>query len=252
MREWTVAIDGAISRAELDAISRRLWAAVAAGHVGEAEADLIAARLHARQMRGRAPEPARHAQHAGVAPRPRRGRVRSPDRQRSLERRRRLAASGGLPPALAARFTTGQLAVLRIVADEVRARGTCDRCLDEIAARAGVSRATAKSTIRDARQIGLVTVQERRRPGAKSLPNVLRIISPEWTTWLRIGPRATGGKMRSPTDTKDLESHCSRHDLGFEPHAKACEQTIFYRRVDPQLAGRSARPGGHHSKPAAP
>ena len=30
-----------------------------------------------------------------------------------------------MPPALASRFTTGQLAVLRIVADEVAAKGAC-------------------------------------------------------------------------------------------------------------------------------
>ena len=42
---------------------------------------------------------------------------RSPDRQASIERRRRLAASGPLPPAMAARFTVSELAVLRIVAN---------------------------------------------------------------------------------------------------------------------------------------
>jgi hypothetical protein len=33
-------------------------------------------------------------------------RSRSPDKQASIERRRRLAASGPMPPALAAKFTT--------------------------------------------------------------------------------------------------------------------------------------------------
>ena len=39
---------------------------------------------------------------------------RSPDRQRSIERRRRTS-----------HFTTGELAVLRIVGDEVKAHGVC-------------------------------------------------------------------------------------------------------------------------------
>jgi len=43
---------------------------------------------------------------------------RSPDRQASIERRRRLVASGPLPPPLAARFTWGEQAVMRIVGDE--------------------------------------------------------------------------------------------------------------------------------------
>ena len=44
--------------------------------------------------------------------------VTSPDKAMSRDRRRLLACSGPMPPALASRFTTGQLAVLRIVADE--------------------------------------------------------------------------------------------------------------------------------------
>jgi len=48
-----------------------------------------------------------------------------------------------MPPALAAKFTQGELAVLRIVADEVRRTGSCVRTVAEIAARAGVCRANA-------------------------------------------------------------------------------------------------------------
>jgi len=36
-----------------------------------------------------------------------------------------LAASGPLPPQLASHFTTGELTVLRIVGDEVKAHGVC-------------------------------------------------------------------------------------------------------------------------------
>ena len=44
-----------------------------------------------------------------------------------LDRLHRLAYSGPLPPALAAGFTVAELAVLRIITDEVRDRGTPDR-----------------------------------------------------------------------------------------------------------------------------
>jgi hypothetical protein len=44
-----------------------------------------------------------------------------------------------------------------------------------------------------ARRLGLITVEERRRPGQRSLTNIVRIISKEWLTWLRKGPRASGG-----------------------------------------------------------
>src|SRR6185295_10041639 len=72
----------------------------------------------------------------------------SPDCARSRERRRTLAASGPMPPQLACKFTTGELAVLAIVAGEVREHGLCDRSYDEIAARAGTCRPLARRAIR--------------------------------------------------------------------------------------------------------
>jgi hypothetical protein len=116
----------------------------------------------------------------------------------SLERRRRLAASGPMPPTLAARFTQGELAALRIVGDEVLARGFCDLHIDAIAARAGVCRTTTQNALRMARQLGMITVQERRRRGQKSLTNIVRIISAEWQSWLR---RRTGFKYSSTATT---------------------------------------------------
>ena len=70
---------------------------------------------------------------------------------------RHLAACGPLPPKLAALFTTGQLAVLKIVRDEVRTQGSCRLPLGAIAARAGVCVTTARDTIRFAADEGLLT-----------------------------------------------------------------------------------------------
>ena len=86
-----------------------------------------------------------------------------------------------MPPGLACRFTVGELAVLRIVGDEVRQHGRCDRCVDEIAARAGVCRRMVQNALREAARLGLVTVEERRREGRRNLPNVVRIASREWS-----------------------------------------------------------------------
>jgi hypothetical protein len=82
-----------------------------------------------------------------------------------------------MPPSLACRFTVGELAVLRIVGDEVRQHGHCDRTIGEISARAGVSRTLAKNAIRAAACMGLVTVQERRRQGQVNLPNIVRVVA---------------------------------------------------------------------------
>jgi hypothetical protein len=69
------------------------------------------------------------------------------------------------------------MAVLKIVADEVRQHGCCSTYIDAIAARAGVCRTTAQNPIREARALGLITVEERRRRGQPSLTNIVRIIS---------------------------------------------------------------------------
>src|SRR5215203_287900 len=95
-----------------------------------------------------------------------------PLRALAIARRRHLAASGPMPPALAARFTVSELAVLKIVSDEIRQHGTCFCTVAEIAARAGTSRTKVQDAIRQAARLGLLTVQERRREGQKNPPNV--------------------------------------------------------------------------------
>jgi hypothetical protein len=102
----------------------------------------------------------------------------------------------------------GELAALRIVSDEVREKGCCDRTLGEIAARAGIGRTTAQNAMRLAAAMGLLTVQERRRQGQKNLPNVVRIVSREWQLWIKRGgqrnappaSKSIGFKKTDPTD----------------------------------------------------
>src|SRR3954471_18818104 len=95
-------------RAELPAVSALLWRAYAAGSLSEAEA---AALSEAIELKRALPPPQKPAQRRPGS------RPRSPA---SLERRRRWAAAGALPPQLAARFTTAENAVLSVVAAEVR------------------------------------------------------------------------------------------------------------------------------------
>jgi hypothetical protein len=143
-----------------------------------------------------------------------------------------------MPPALACKFTVGELAVLRIVGDEVRQHGHCDRCVDEIAARAGVCRSMVKNAIREAARLGLLTVQERRREGRRNLPNVVRIVAKEWTTWLARGGRSTrsaaepliGVKKITPTDSQDKRK------------PSRISETVFAAR------GQQAGSAPHHRK----
>ena len=155
------------------------------------------------------------------APRgPARRRQRSPDKQASIERRRRLVASGPLPPPLAGRFTWGEIAVMRIVGDECRAHGCCFLHIDAIAARAGVHRTTVQNALREAQGRGevpgspLITVQERRRKGQRSLTNIIRIVAREWSDWLRKGPRrpAMGVGSNCTTDKKSSTTDTSKKE----------------------------------------
>ena len=109
---------------------------------------------------------------------------RSPDREASQERRKMLCSMRPLPSMLARRFTIGQQAVLKIVADEVRRKHMCILYLSEIAARAGVCLTLARDTIREASLMGLVTIQERKQYKKPNLSNIVRIISAEWKEWL--------------------------------------------------------------------
>jgi hypothetical protein len=142
-----------------------------------------------------------------------------------------------MPPVLACKFTVSELAVLRIVGDEVRQHGRCARCVDEIAARAGVCRRMVQNAIREAARLGLLTIEERRREGRRNLPNVVRIVSKEWTIWLARGGRSSrrqaepliGCKKMRPTDKTDKREPLRASEPLF---AARRQQTGRHRQLD--------------------
>lgn len=189
---------------QLSELSRQVWQAWSTGTLTDTEAQDAAEAIALRRSGG-VPSIGPTRNNAPVTFLG--ARVRRPIiRKRSIERRRRLAASGPLPPAIAAHFTTGQLAVLRIVGDECRLHGSCSLHIDAIAARAGVCRSTVKTAIHRARELRLVTFEERRRRGLPSLTNIIRIISREWKLWLDRGPKV-GVKNLTTTATGSYERH---------------------------------------------
>ncbi len=205
-------------RAALPAVASAMWRAYAEGQITEAEAETLAAHIEARRLSsaahngGQIPNPT-GTPTAGVTDAPQ-------DRQRSprtgtgsgraqmpaLSADAAGAASGRIPPALAARFTLAEQSVLSIVAAETARRGDCRLPVPHLAALAGVAETTVRNAIREARKLGLLTVEERRVTGFRNLPNVVRIVSPEWTAWLRLArkgapsrdPLARGGRGQIP------------------------------------------------------
>src|SRR5829696_304776 len=176
-------------RAELPAVSALLWKAFAAGQVTEAEASALSEAIELKRALPAAQKPVQRR--FGSRPRSPAG----------MERRRRWAASGALPPALASRFTLAEVAVLGVVAAEHRKRGDCRLTNKEIADVAGVSITTVKNALRAARALNLLSIEERRLTAFRNASNVVRIVDAGWRAWLRLGG---GGKSapRSPTAYK--------------------------------------------------
>ena len=194
---------------QLDHVARQLWAAHGQGAIADEAASAVAGAIQCR--RGTLARAATGIALSQAAPaRARRRPPRSPDRQRSLERRRRCAMSGAVPARIAASFTMGEVAALAVIARAVQKSGQCLLPLDAIAALAGVSRTTTQNAIRLAERLGLVQRIERRRRGLPSFPNILRIVSAEWLAWLQHGRQGIGFKSLNTTDNNYLPKGKSR------------------------------------------
>src|SRR3954470_17456062 len=170
-------------RAELPKVSALLWKAYAAGTVSETDAADLSALIEARRAIPAAPKPAQRR----FGSRPRSG--------ASIERRRRWAASGALPPAIAARFTLAEVAVLTVIAAEYQRHGRCTLVIDHIGALAGVGRSTVKRALRAAQGLALVRIEERRVSAWRNAPSVITITSAEWSTWLQMHRRGPCRKL---------------------------------------------------------
>lgn len=203
---FAAAVWAAPTLAALDGLNRAIWARWAEGALDDDRAQALASLAAAQRgaLKGVvAAAPSASSATPGRPPLPRHRfpaprKPHRPDRAASLARRRRLAASGPMPPALAARFTTGELAALKIVADEIALRSDCRLTLGAIAARAGVSETTARNALRAARRDGLLSIEERPRRGLPNLTNIVRMVSREWREWLaRRSRTGEGAKSRS-------------------------------------------------------
>ncbi|MBS9475542.1 hypothetical protein [Ancylobacter radicis] len=207
----------------LDDLSRRLWNLHGSGLLNDEEAQALSVLIEARRgSMKRFPCPPSAGRALQIMSRfaPRR-RQTSPDREASRQRRRSLGGSGSMPDKLRGRFTEAERAVLAIVAGEVKHRGACDLPIDKIAALAGVCRTSVQNALHEARRLGLIRVTNRPRRGAKSLPNMVEIVSPEWLAWIKRGPTAhrpigsksvARSKIMNPTKSKEKKEAFESRD----------------------------------------
>jgi hypothetical protein len=181
--QWRAYRDGKVTGAEAEALSAPIEARQVSCGPGK---DLSATKVLRSPDPGTANDVGNSDTAAGRQNNPRRAVGSRPRTDASLERRRRWAASGRLRPGLAARFTLAGQAVLALVDAEVVRRKDCRLAVGHLAAIVGVTETTVRNAIREAVKLGLVTVEERRVTGFRNDTNIVRIVSPEWTAWLRL------------------------------------------------------------------
>lgn len=218
----------AAPRSMLTELSGLVWRAFAAGEISENDANDLSHEIEARKaVPVIMPTP---PSRRWVGSRPR--------SDASMARRRRWAASGYMPPQLAAHFTVAEAACLAVLALHVMKGGSCTLAVGHIAGLAGVSESTVKRAIRVAKLIGLISVEERRVHGWRSMTNRVRIISAEWSSWLsRRSARPPGGvQAGTPTNTRDQDPGTRsprKRQKATEPVARPRQ------RLDQERRGRS-------------
>jgi hypothetical protein len=221
------AIGVAETGAELDKLSKLAWCGFGDGAISDNDLHRLLEYIDLRRPLRRTarqstlpglPRPEPNLCRVGAFPK--RRVQRSPNKQKSYERRHRLAYSGVMPGHLAARLTIGQIAVMSVVGDEYRRVGRCELALETMAARAGVCRKTARRAMATAREERLITIEIRPVRGKKNRPNLVEIISFEWLKWLlrsrtrqTPGSRPIGGHLVSPTDTTPADGNRCNADF---------------------------------------
>src|SRR3954465_340044 len=95
-----------------------------------------------------------------------------------------------------------------------------------------------QNAIREAARLELLTVEERRREGRRNLPNVIRIVSKEWTSWLARGggagrppaPPLIGCKNLRPTDNRDKRDPSRRSEAVFAAERQQADSAAQHRQ----------------------
>ena len=163
--------------------------------------------------------------------------LRWPERKRPerIALRRWQAALSYLPAKLAQHFTLGQQAVLAVVGPLAVSRFGCGLPHATIARQAGVGKTTARDTLKLAQHLGLVKIMERRVRSVRSLPNVVRVTSTRWKSWLlkrrekqaATAREAGGGSKNADTVLNKNKAQQNRAPERDAPRAARRDARVF-------------------------
>lgn len=187
------AIDAA-AVSNLDEVAKIVWRSLALNVISDDEAEQLSAAIDAKRH-ALASRPGTRRLPPTLGERHRTSRARRSEA--SILRRRRWSSSGAVPSSIAMNFTTGEAAVLAVVARQVQRCGHCVMFMEQMAAIAGVGRTTVRNALRQAQALGLLVVEERRITGNRNQSNLIRIVSKEWLLWLGFSRR--GGCKKALT-----------------------------------------------------
>lgn len=196
--QLATAITTARTTATLDNTARLIWRALSEALIDDADAERLSIATEARRAALEGGGRRNMPRTTEARPRP----CRTPERTRSIARRRSLATSGAVPSSIALHFTISELAALTVIAREIQRSGRCTLFKDQIASMAGTSRTVVHDACRKARELGLITITERRFSAWRNDANLITITAPEWRKWLGLDGRGGGfGKVKS-TNTR--------------------------------------------------
>jgi hypothetical protein len=163
---------------------------------------------------------------------------RAPNRPEAVMRRKRLALTNPVPIQIGCQLTESQRAYARLVRDEHERHGFFDLCHDEAAARIGTCPKTAKRAQAELKKLALISVERRPQPGRKNLPNIVKIIAPQWLMWIERGPKSRrepiGGHEGQATgamlNKERLSQHPCRQPADAEPRQARGEESVSIER----------------------
>jgi DNA-binding Lrp family transcriptional regulator len=175
-----------------------------------------------------------------VLARARRRPLTSEQRSKEIQRRRKWASAGNMPPEIRACYSEAERATLCVIAKRCSEKGFCDLCIDEIARLAGVGRTSVQNALRKARSKGVehISVRERPQRSGKSLTNIIKIVSSSWRGWIE---QVIGFKRLSTSVTKlkTSPSECVE-----------TEKSAFERECAVSVREPSNRPPTWQARPA--